>query len=783
MPPEGAASSDPKGPRCSRCAGPLVRIDAPCPACEAKDGKPSFLPAARKSTGLDRVDLALLRAEKQGFLWLGRLLRLGVGGFALASFLLAGALWLWLPFALWGSNPFLRGPGLASLGAFAECLVLVFGTFLASRVLRSLGSSSLRVFSYRDLFRLREDGNQEVLVDAFGFEDTVLGARSGGIGTFSLAPLGLEPEDRVEVRIRILDSEGRVLGAKGTHFRGAAGEYLVQAISPPLELREGPFLDLRVFLPLAPLEFPEPARAGTFRLSAIFFVGGNFRGETRHPIRLDPGRLLPGERALEEALTSEEFVQIESVSSRGPQIAPGSSCQICGGGLELEGELPVCVCSQCWTPHHWECWEFAGRCSTFACQGEPESPEDVRIEAPQARPEALPAGFQAPRRPVLFPKAEDILAGTWRAACPACGGEVDLQDEGRCAACQALVLGPGDFQEIPSRPQSLVDLPVFALGAAGTTLARPLVPLLLGVLALAWGVNQLFPEAEAVALLGLLFLGALGSGATLAWILGPRNTTRILLGPIRRSAALVTRAFPYGGQISFQPEVQPLEGELAWEGSVSAGSLRLMGSLRFLEKDLGPRTPELYLRLRTPWGAHWKAAHPAFSGPYGEFLARVGLLVQGSARPRVRGVSFRIHPKAFAWPAAVLKGDLWVEALLSLDGRVLALWDLRAPPILTGFRSMQVAGDEDLFRAKASVREACAKAGPGCSLCGESIREQASVCEACQLSSHPDCWEFCGACPACGAVLEDRLGSSRDSRPRLPPGREEPPGPPRKVRP
>ena len=38
-------------------------------------------------------------------------------------------------------------------------------------------------------------------------------------------------------------------------------------------------------------------------------------------------------------------------------------CQICGASLE--GSLVRCA--RCSTPHHADCWEYAGRCSTYGC--------------------------------------------------------------------------------------------------------------------------------------------------------------------------------------------------------------------------------------------------------------------------------------------------------------------------------------------------------------------------------------------------------------------------------
>ena len=40
------------------------------------------------------------------------------------------------------------------------------------------------------------------------------------------------------------------------------------------------------------------------------------------------------------------------------------SCQICGAEISKEH---IVYCTRCTTPHHKECWEFNGKCSTFAC--------------------------------------------------------------------------------------------------------------------------------------------------------------------------------------------------------------------------------------------------------------------------------------------------------------------------------------------------------------------------------------------------------------------------------
>jgi hypothetical protein len=48
-------------------------------------------------------------------------------------------------------------------------------------------------------------------------------------------------------------------------------------------------------------------------------------------------------------------------------VATGSegraACQVCGSELKED----VVRCLRCQTPHHRECWEYSGACSTFAC--------------------------------------------------------------------------------------------------------------------------------------------------------------------------------------------------------------------------------------------------------------------------------------------------------------------------------------------------------------------------------------------------------------------------------
>ena len=54
-------------------------------------------------------------------------------------------------------------------------------------------------------------------------------------------------------------------------------------------------------------------------------------------------------------------------------------CKICGSTVRDE----VACCSRCFTPHHFDCWSFAGQCSVYACGGREHKYFDFR-DKPEA---------------------------------------------------------------------------------------------------------------------------------------------------------------------------------------------------------------------------------------------------------------------------------------------------------------------------------------------------------------------------------------------------------------
>lgn len=53
---------------------------------------------------------------------------------------------------------------------------------------------------------------------------------------------------------------------------------------------------------------------------------------------------------------------LDDPSAPADETAP--TCQICGSGIPADLRVN---CRRCGTPHHRDCWEFNGQCSTYAC--------------------------------------------------------------------------------------------------------------------------------------------------------------------------------------------------------------------------------------------------------------------------------------------------------------------------------------------------------------------------------------------------------------------------------
>lgn len=55
---------------------------------------------------------------------------------------------------------------------------------------------------------------------------------------------------------------------------------------------------------------------------------------------------------------------IKFVEGAGPTIIEDAHCRICGDTMVRD----IVLCRRCKTPHHRDCWDYAGGCSTYGCK-------------------------------------------------------------------------------------------------------------------------------------------------------------------------------------------------------------------------------------------------------------------------------------------------------------------------------------------------------------------------------------------------------------------------------
>jgi hypothetical protein len=67
--------------------------------------------------------------------------------------------------------------------------------------------------------------------------------------------------------------------------------------------------------------------------------------------------------ALADQINLAAAAGIEFVAGEEAQLLEESHCGVCGDALVSE----IVICSRCNTPHHRDCWQYTGGCSTYAC--------------------------------------------------------------------------------------------------------------------------------------------------------------------------------------------------------------------------------------------------------------------------------------------------------------------------------------------------------------------------------------------------------------------------------
>lgn len=185
-----------------------------------------------------------------------------------------------------------------------------------------------------------------------------------------------EPTTRVGLFVRLETEEGKPLGARLPRYRAPDGEFLLRELGAPVGRPGDGLFTMGALIPLSAVVLPGAA-GHELRLVGRIELRVDERVETTqrlvttletvasdYPVAPRP-RAEPGAASAESDSVSMEIVAVA--------LSTAADCPVCGEGLAG----PVQRCTGCDTPHHPECWAFAGRCSTYACEGSPRMAERV----------------------------------------------------------------------------------------------------------------------------------------------------------------------------------------------------------------------------------------------------------------------------------------------------------------------------------------------------------------------------------------------------------------------
>ncbi len=106
----------------------------------------------------------------------------------------------------------------------------------------------------------------------------------------------------------------------------------------------------------------------------------------------------------------------------------GKICPVCK--LEINGLDKVTVCPECGMPHHTECWEMNGGCSTFGCaqQG------TVEVKEKKTMAICIKCGMEIGEEQAFCPKCGTPKNASKKNVCGKCGNEL-AEGQAFCPKC------------------------------------------------------------------------------------------------------------------------------------------------------------------------------------------------------------------------------------------------------------------------------------------------------------------------------------------------------------
>jgi hypothetical protein len=195
----------------------------------------------------------------------------------------------------------------------------------------------------------------------------------------------LSPTARVGLEVIVFDEDGKPLPGTLPNYRAPDGEFLVRELSGAVGVSDDYRYTMGALLPVVAIGLPRRVdQVVTLRAEVTLKLDGKVMAQRRLSAefvareRDYPAPPKPRKEVREAPATTEEISFTSGVqASRG-------MCPVCGEGLEDE----VVACGTCHVPHHAECWAFAGRCSTYACEGDATAALSL-VESAAERPESV----------------------------------------------------------------------------------------------------------------------------------------------------------------------------------------------------------------------------------------------------------------------------------------------------------------------------------------------------------------------------------------------------------
>ena len=174
---------------------------------------------------------------------------------------------------------------------------------------------------------------------------------------------------KMELLVEFKDENGHLHKSSLRAYRGDFDEVLVrkEVQLPKVGSKSYPYVEAGVFVPLRAFTLRENQRDLRMQPVVTYKVEWHILEKTVLPYEVFDTRTIAALQS-ETASDGDLVISTVEIGEKGEELV----CQICGYPMTED----LVTCSTCDTPHHKECWEYIGGCSTYGCEGRPANSEN-----------------------------------------------------------------------------------------------------------------------------------------------------------------------------------------------------------------------------------------------------------------------------------------------------------------------------------------------------------------------------------------------------------------------